>query len=111
MKKIIGSGAEAVIYLDKNVTKDRVKKSYRIPEIDVKLRKSRTKREAKIFTKLEKLNFPAPRLIKTDEKSVIEMDFIKGEKLRDVISEKNHKKLMNELGKKVAILHNNGIIH
>ncbi len=111
MKKIIGRGAEAVIYLDNNVIKDRLKKSYRIEQIDNRLRKSRTKREAKIFKKLEGINFPAPRLIKTDEKSIIEMDFIDGKKVRDVLTEKNYKKLMNELGKKIATLHNNGIIH
>jgi len=111
MKKIIGRGAEAIIYLDNNVIKDRIKKSYRINEIDDKLRKQRTKREAKIFQKLAKINFPAPKLIKTDEKSIIEMDFIDGKKVRDVLNNKNYKKLMNELGKKIAILHNNGIIH
>ena len=84
MEKIIGSGAEAVIYLDSNVIKRRIKKSYRIPEIDVRLRKSRTKREAKIIEKLKIIGFPAPRLIKTDEKEAIEMDFIDGKKLRDV---------------------------
>ena len=111
MKKIIGSGAEAIIYLDKDVIKDRIKKSYRIKEIDEKLRKSRTRREAKILEKLALINFPAPRLIKTDKKEKIEMDFIKGKKLRDVLDSKNHKKLMNELGEKIAILHQNSIIH
>jgi len=111
MKKEIGRGAEAIIYLDKNVVKDRVKKSYRIKEIDEKLRKSRTRREAKIFDKLKDIGFPAPRLIETDRKERIEMDFISGDKLRDVLNEKNYKKLMNELGEKIAILHNNNIIH
>jgi len=111
MPKIIGRGAEAIIYLDKNVIKDRIKKSYRIPEIDNKLRKSRTKREAKIFTKLENIKFPAPKLISTDEKEKIEMSYIKGDKLRDVLTKDNYKELMKELGEKIAILHNNGIIH
>lgn len=111
MKKVIGSGAEAIIYLDKNVIKDRVQKNYRIKEIDERLRKSRTKRESKIFEKLAAINFPAPRLIQTDKKQIIEMDFIKGDKLRDILDKKNHKKLMDELGKKIAILHNNEIIH
>ena len=110
-KKIIGSGAEAIIYLDKNVIKDRIKKNYRIKEIDEKLRKSRTKREAKIFEKLAIIDFPAPRLIQTNKKQIIEMDFIEGNKLRDVLNENNYKKLMNELGEKIAILHNNNIIH
>ncbi len=108
---LISQGAEAIIYLDDNVIKDRIKKSYRIEQIDSRLRKQRTKREAKILEKLASIGFPAPKLVKTDNKSIIEMDFIKGKKLRDVLDSKNYKKLMNELGKKIAVLHNNGIIH
>jgi len=44
MKKI-AQGAEAVLYVDGDtVIKDRTSKSYRISEIDTKLRKSRTRR-------------------------------------------------------------------
>ena len=54
MKKI-AQGAEAILYQHKNIIiKDRISKGYRIPEIDLPLRKSRTKREAKIITKLRK---------------------------------------------------------
>lgn len=111
MKKEIGRGAEAVIYFDKNVVKDRIKKRYRIKEIDDKLRKSRTRREAKIFEKLAEIGFPAPKLINTNKTDLIEMGFINGSLLRDVLNKKNHKKLMRELGNKIATLHNNNIIH
>ena len=111
MKKI-AQGAEAKIYLDKDkIIKERFKKEYRIEEIDSKLRKSRTKRESKIFEKLESIKFPAPRLIKTDKKEKIEMEFIAGPKVRDILEEKDYKKLSEEIGKKLAIMHNNGIIH
>ena len=44
MEKILQQGAEAIIYLkDSKVIKDRIKKSYRIPELDDKIRKQRTK--------------------------------------------------------------------
>lgn len=108
---LISQGAEATIYLDKNIVKKRIKKSYRIREIDDRLRRSRTKREAKVLERLQLLNFTSPRLIKTDEKETIEMEYLKGKKLRDALDEKNYKKLMYELGKKIAILHNNEIIH
>ncbi len=111
MKKQIGKGAEAIIYLDKNIIKDRIKKSYRIKEIDEKLRRFRTKREAKVLEKLNALNFPAPKLIYCDKKEIIEMEYIKGPKLRDVIEKKDCIKLSKELGTKIAILHNNHIIH
>jgi len=111
MKKI-AQGAEAKLYLtDNKITKDRIKKDYRIKEIDVRLRKSRTKREAKIFDKLAVINFPSPKLIETDNQEKIIMEFIKGPKVRDILEEKDYKKLSEEIGKKIAIMHNNNIIH
>jgi len=130
MKKI-AQGAEAKIYsTDDKIIKDRFKKEYRIPEIDRRLRKSRTKRESKIFDKLEAINFPAPKLIETDKKErlfsrlgktnleerrkpfdKITMEYIKGPKVRDILEEKDYKQLSEEIGKKLAILHNNNLIH
>ena len=69
MMRQISSGAEAVIYKQDNIIKDRIKKKYRIPEIDMPLRKSRTRREAKILDKLAGLGFPAPRLISMDDRT------------------------------------------
>lgn len=112
MKEIIGRGAEAIIYKDKNiVTKHRVQKAYRHPTIDNSLRKSRTKREAKILEKLQQLNIPGPKLINhSDQEMKIDMDFIEGEKLRDVF-EKNHIKYSEEIGRKLGKLHKHDIIH
>ncbi len=108
----IGDGAEAVIYKDINVIKERVKKSYRHKDIDDKLRKFRTRRESKVLEKLKALDFPAPRLIKSDDKEMkIEMDFIGGPKLRDKLEPDDYKKLCKEIGKLVARMHNNNIIH
>ncbi len=110
--KQIAQGAEAKLYLiDSKIVKDRIRKDYRIREIDIRLRKSRTKREAKIFEKLSSISFPAPKLIKSDDKEKIVMEFIKGPKVRDILEEKDYKRLSEEIGKKIAILHNNGIIH
>jgi TP53 regulating kinase-like protein len=92
------------------IIKDRFKKEYRIKEIDEKLRKFRTKREAKILEKLSIINFPSPRLINTDEKEKITMANIPGQLLKNIL-EKNYKKLSKEIGEKVAVLHNNHIIH
>lgn len=111
MKKI-AQGAEAKLYLtDSKIIKDRFEKNYRIKEIDKKLRKSRTKKESKILEKLTEINFPAPKLIETDKKEKIVMEYIKGPKIRDILEERNYKKLSAEIGKKLAILHNNNLIH
>jgi Kae1-associated kinase Bud32 len=112
MQEIIGKGAEAVIYRENDiVTKDRVSKSYRHPVIDTNLRKSRTRREAKILDKLKKINFPGPHIIDSSDTSMkINMGFIEGSKLRDVI-EQNHLVYSEEIGRLLGILHSHGIIH
>ena len=72
--KFIAQGAESKLFLSKDkVIKDRFRKTYRIKEIDDRLRKSRTKREAKILDKLKKTGFPIPRLIKTNETDTLEI--------------------------------------
>ncbi len=111
-KKIIGSGAEAVIYNEDDIIiKDRVKKEYRIKIIDEKLRKSRTKREAKVLERLDAIGFPAPKLVYNDKKSIIKMELVKGKKLRDVLEDKDYLKLSEEIGQRIADMHNNNIIH
>lgn len=100
-------GAEAIITISETVTKERIRKDYRIQQLDESLRKFRTKREAKVLKKLEELDFPAPRLIHQD-KYTLQMELIDGNKLRDVL-DKNFDASI--LGKLVGTLHNNQIIH
>ena len=112
MKKLIAQGAEAKLFLENGqIIKDRFPKSYRIKEIDEKLRRFRTRREAKILEKLGKINFSSPKLIKSDEKENLVIANIGGKLIKDILAESNSKKLCSEIGKKVAILHNNSIIH
>jgi len=112
MHKIIGKGAEAVLIKKNNILiKDRIKKSYRISYLDLKLRKTRTKKEAKILLKASKL-IPVPTLIKTDEKEKIEMQFILGKKLSESLDKlKNSLKICKKIGENIAKLHDSGIIH
>jgi len=104
----MAQGAEAVIYRkDSTIIKERVKKNYRISQIDDALRKFRTRREAKF---IEKLPVSGPELLSVDDKKmIIEMEFIDGPKVKDIL-EKNIG-LCKEIGKKVAVLHNNNMIH
>ena len=109
---LIAQGAEAKLYRTKEgIVKDRIKKDYRIKQIDDSLRKFRTKREAKVLEKLKEMNFPAPRLIKTDEKEKIVMEDIKGHKVRDILEKSDYKKLCFEIGEKVGKMHSKGIMH
>jgi len=112
--KQIQRGAEAVLYLNDNgnLIKERIKKGYRIKQIDHKLRKFRTRREAKI---LRRQIVPRPKVISVDEtETKIEMEFLKGNLVRDILnnlSEKQEVLLCREIGKNVAVLHDHNIIH
>ena len=108
---MIAQGAEAKLFLeDGRILKERFRKTYRIKEIDNKLRAFRTRREAKVLQKLAAINFPAPKLINSDEKENLVIEKIEGKLIKDVL-EKNYEELAIEIGKKVAMLHNNLIIH
>jgi Kae1-associated kinase Bud32 len=105
--KEIARGAEAVIYENKNqIIKNRLKKNYRLSEIDDELRSQRTKREAKL---LKKLKINHPKLIETDENEKIIMEKIEGVKLRDVLD--NEPLIAKKAGEMTADLHNQNIIH
>ncbi len=110
--KLLDIGAEASLFLQKDViVKERIPKAYRIPEIDNRLRGYRTRREAKVLSKLQALGFPAPKLLWQDEQHTIRMGYIAGKKLRDVLDKNNYRKFARELGERIAQLHNETIIH
>src|SRR3989338_2467550 len=112
MKHLIAQGAEAKLFLEEDkIIKDRIKKDYRIEEIDEKLRGFRTRREAKILDKLSAIGFPGPKLIDCDDKEKIVMEKINGEMIRDILEKKDYVELSKEIGRKIAVLHNNHIIH
>lgn len=110
---LLKKGAEANICLDcdkKTVIKDRVKKGYRLDELDEKIRKIRTRTEAKLLQMARKIGVMAPKVI-SSENSTISMEYIPGKRLKDAIDRKNSSRLMESLGHLVAALHANDIIH
>ncbi len=111
-ENIVARGAEAVILKQKNkIIKDRIPKSYRIQQLDEKLRKLRTRSEAKLLEKANKI-IPTPKLIKTDEqKKIIEIEFLNGKKLSDNLEKLNYSPICIQIGKNLAKLHDTGIIH
>ncbi|MBI2656101.1 Kae1-associated serine/threonine protein kinase [Candidatus Woesearchaeota archaeon] len=111
-KKLIAQGAEAKLFLEEdNILKNRFRKTYRLQELDNKLRGSRTRREAKVLEKLATINFPAPKLIRDDERENIAMEKLNGKLIKDALNDSGYKNMCAEIGKKIAILHNNSIIH
>ncbi len=114
-EKILSQGAEAIIIEKEGmILKKRIKKSYRIPEIDEKIRKLRTRSEAKLLKKAYEV-VPVPRIIGIDEKTKeIDMEFIKGKKLSeslDSFSLAKQKQICRKIGESVARLHDSEIIH
>lgn len=109
--KLIGNGAEAKVYFDKgSVIKRRIEKSYRIPEIDKKLRIRRTRKEAKI---LEKLGDICPDVVEVKDHE-ISMSHLEGPMVKDVVDDlikSKSSKLFTSLGKNVAKMHLMNIIH
>lgn len=114
-EKILQHGAEALILLDRDkIIKRRVKKSYRLDEIDEEIRKLRTRSEAKLLLKASKIT-DVPKIKNVDdERKEISMEFLKGKKLSeylDSFSLEEQKKICRIMGRNIAKLHDADIIH
>ena len=131
-QKLIAQGAEAKIILSDStiraggqkafIIKNRIKKSYRISELDNKIRKSRTKKEIKLLTKASKIiNAPIPLTASYQSggregtpHTKIKMPFIDGKKLSEHLDKfplAKQKKICKQIGEDIAKLHNENIIH
>jgi len=110
--KLIAQGAEAILIKEGNyLIKERIKKSYRIDDIDIKLRKYRTRSEAKLLNKVDN----SPKVFDVDEKEMkIKMEFIDGKLIKNILDNLHSDKrnlLLREIGGKIAKMHDNDIIH
>ncbi len=115
MKEIIARGAESIIYLDGcNLVKERIKKGYRHKDIDVRLRKYRTRGEMKLLEKSGKY-IPVPKVNSySDIDMKIVMEHIDGRLLKDFVdslSKKEINRIFIQIGKQIAKLHDESIIH
>jgi len=110
--KLIAKGAESNLYLDNGVVvKHRIKKKYRVAELDTELRKKRTRKESKILSDAMHAQVNVPRVIKVDEEEdKIFMEFIDGKLLKDFcVNELEGIGL--DLGREIAKMHSCGIVH
>jgi TP53 regulating kinase-like protein len=119
-EKIIYQGAEAKIckskYMDFDVVKKRrIKKSYRIKEIDDRLIFYRTKEESKLITEARKYGVSVPIIFDIDtQNGIITMEYLYGKRIKDILnglSEKERIRICRMIGESIAKLHNNDIIH
>jgi len=115
--KVLYRGAEAVIFLKRNVViKRRIRKRYRIKEIDIPLRIQRTRKEARLMEKARKVGVNVPRVLKVSEKRFeIRMEFVKGLRVKEfLLMERDRKKIAKvcfEIGKSIGKLHSNNVVH
>ncbi len=110
--KLQNEGAEAKVYALKifginAVAKDRIKKPYRVPELDLLIRTQRTKREASILLAAHAAGIPVPRVLFVS-KTVLYMEFINGSRLSDL---NDYSIYMEKAGTYLAMLHNANIVH
>jgi Kae1-associated kinase Bud32 len=118
--KLIKQGAEAKLFLAKKdgqkiLIKDRIKKNYRITQIDEKIRKSRTSQESNLLSEARRTGVPTPMIMDADKKNYkIIMEFIDGERIKELLNKSDMKtveKLCFEIGRLIGKLHTRGIIH
>jgi Kae1-associated kinase Bud32 len=113
LEKIISAGAEAIIrqISSDELIKERIRKNYRIREIDEKLRKSRTRIEFNIMKKALAKKVLAPKVWGL-EKFSFKMQYLKGELIRDYLPKcENKKGLFRIIGRQINLMHKNNIIH
>lgn len=113
---MIAKGAEADLYRhDGKLVKNRVRKAYRIRELDERLRRLRTRHEAKILEKVRDAGIKVPRVLKADEEeNTLEMEYIDGRRIKEVFEEaslEDIEGLSLKIGSVIARLHENNIIH
>lgn len=116
--QIIKRGAEAVLYIDslndeKVLVKERIKKGYRIPVLDEKIRLGRTKSEEKLIRTASRVGVSAPRIFNVSDFKII-MQWLDGKTLKDCLNEKTDEeriKICSLVGENIGKLHEAGIIH
>src|SRR3989344_8565095 len=103
------SGAEAIISLDKdnNICKSRIQKSYRINQIDARLRESRTRRESRMLQKLHNI-LPVPSLIEIKDYDIV-MENIEGLQAKKILDKSPE--IAGLIGKNLSLMHDSNIIH
>lgn len=114
--KLLKKGAEGDIFLTKYegrpaILKTRKKKSYRNSELDERIRKQRTVREAGIISEAKSSGVLAPLIYQVDTKHcTILMQYVPGMMVRDLAGSKLEASCA-KIGKITGTLHKSGIIH
>lgn len=116
MRKKVAKGAEADLYIERdNLVKERIKKKYRIKDLDERIRRLRTQREYKLLENARRAGVCVPRVFGRDERSCkIFMEKIEGRRMKDVLdkaSPEEAAEIAQKIGKSLSLLHDANIIH
>jgi TP53 regulating kinase-like protein len=97
------------------VRKHRLPKTYRVPQLDSEITRSRTVREARLMHAAAVGGVPTPSIYFVDsDRSTIIMEFIEGIMLKDVVDslEKERRaSIFWRIGQQIALLHQHDIVH
>ena len=117
---LLRKGAEAELYQEswydlRIMRKVRTVKAYRHPKLDLKIRQSRTGREAQIMHEAKGSGVPTPLIFMVDLKSTtITMQYVEGSRIKDLLdflSSNERLRLCSQIGLLIGRLHRNRIIH
>jgi TP53 regulating kinase-like protein len=122
-KEIIARGAEAVLYLDKHkdedgkarqvLVKDRIRKGYRLPELDKRIRRQRTRHEDSLLDRASRAGVDTPRVFETGENRLV-MEFIDGDRVKDSFNDMDadsREEAAVLIGEALGKLHSANIVH
>ncbi len=115
-QRMITKGAEAEVWKGEwrerdIVIKKRVKKGYRHPELDEKVRKMRVRKEARLLREARKAGVPVPIIYDLHEgKTRLVIQYFEGKRVMDCIEE-NIDVDLKKIGKYIGRLHQVGITH
>lgn len=115
-KQLITRGAEAEVWRAKwsgrdVILKKRVKKGYRHPKLDYKIRKQRIRKEARLLSEAKKLGVPVPIIYDLNEMTTeLVIQYFEGKRVMDSIEEGIDVD-MERVGRYVGKLHSATITH
>jgi len=124
---LMKKGAEANLHLEdfsevlhptgtgQVIVKHRISKRYRVPQLDLQLRESRTALEAKLFADAKVAGVPTPAVYEVDRVGMrIVMEFIEGKQVKlvlDRLNQAERRRLCQLIGRQIARLHRAGMVH
>ncbi|NLF89346.1 Kae1-associated serine/threonine protein kinase [Candidatus Bathyarchaeota archaeon] len=118
--RLIKKGAEASLFLSewhnrRAIIKVRIPKSYRPAALDMQIRSYRTVHEPQLMHEAKTAGVATPLIymVKVPESTII-MQYIEGPQMKTLLnsaSKQHRRSLCTEIGRNVARLHKDGLIH